>query len=293
MNFLNTLNLIAHEYNLAYVLLTFLVCSCLGSYFNLFASRWPQIQERNWIVDIKEWFESKGWPKPEVETPPPIGLSYPRSFCPTCKTPIKAKYNIPVLGWIILRGNSACCEKKISSKYPIFELLCGCLGAFSATHFPTVESSFVFLTFALALCMSSQTDFESMMLPDSINLFILFVGLGLCIFLNTPQSPQQAFISIIVFFSSLSAIRLFGSFVFKREAMGQGDPKFLAAIGAWVPTESLPIILLSASISGLVYAVYLKALKKDNSTVPFGPFLAFGAIIAYLIPTQQFYQLLN
>jgi leader peptidase (prepilin peptidase)/N-methyltransferase len=75
--------------------------------------------------------------------------------------------------------------------------------------------------------------------------------------------------------------------------MGQGDPKFLAAIGAWVPTESLPIILLSASISGLVYAVYLKALKKDNSTVPFGPFLAFGAIIAYLIPTQQFYQLLN
>lgn len=291
MNFFNTLNLLAHEFRLTYLFSTFLLCACIGSYFNLFAWRWPQIQERNWIIDIKEWFESKGWPQPDVKTPAPISLSYPRSFCPTCQTPISVKYNIPILGWLMLRGKSACCSQKISAKYPTFEFLCGCIGGFSAAYFPSVETTLMFLIFAMALCMASQTDLESMMLPDSINIFILFIGLGLCIFFNIPQTPKQSFLSIVIFFSSLSAIRFFGSIAFKREAMGQGDPKFLAAIGAWVPVESLPIILLTASLSGLIYAIMLKALHKENATVPFGPFLAIGGLVAYLIPVNQFYRM--
>lgn len=292
MNFLNTANSLAHEFKFTYVLSMFLFCACFGSYFNLFAWRWPQIQERNWIIDIKEWFESKNWPKPDVETPPQITLSYPRSFCPSCKTPISIKYNIPILGWLRLRGKAACCSKKISPKYPIFELLCGCIGGFSAAYFPSVEASVIFLTFAMTLCMASQTDFESMMLPDSINIFLLFTGLGLCIFFNTPQTPKESLISIVIFFSSLSAVRFFGSMAFKREAMGQGDPKFLAAIGAWVPAESLPIILLTASITGLAYALCLKVMHKENAAVPFGPFLAIGGIVSYLIPARQFYNML-
>jgi leader peptidase (prepilin peptidase)/N-methyltransferase len=266
----------------------FVVCASLGSYFNLFAWRWPQIQEREWLADIKGWFQEKGWPAPEarLDIPENLGLALPASFCPACKTPIAGRYNIPVIGWLILRGKAACCSKPISARYPAYELLCGLLGVFAWVHFQNAASAWIFLLFALPLCMASQTDFESMMLPDSITGFILFSGLGLAIFELLHLTPALSFLGMAAAYASLSAIRYFGSIAFKKEAMGAGDPKFFAAIGAWIGPWCLPQALLIAAFAGLAYGLAMMAHRKTGrqTPVPFGPFLALGGAASFVWP---------
>lgn len=277
----------AHPYFSAAI--HFIFCACLGSYFNLFAWRWPQIQERNWLADVRGWFKDKGWPEPQaqLDIPDNLGLSLPRSFCPSCKTPISPLYNIPILGWLLLRGKSACCKTSISIAYPGYELFCGLLGAFAWMHFQEAGAAWMFLLLALPLCMASQTDFESMMLPDGITFFILFSGLGLSIFYPTfPLDAKMAFAGMAASFIVLATIRVVGSAAFKREAMGQGDPKLFAAIGAWIGPYSIPQALVFAALSALIYGLVMKILgkHKNGSPVPFGPFLALGGAASFVWP---------
>lgn len=263
----------------------FVFCACLGSYFNLFAWRWPQIQERQWMAEIREWFEEKGWTMPQVppSEPKTLTLSTPGSFCPCCGVRIKPWHNVPLLGWLALRGRAACCGKPISIKYPLFEALCGSLGAFAWLYFGEATAAWTFLLLAMPLCMASQTDFESMMLPDSVTAFILFCGLGLAIFGLSHLSPRDAFIGMGSAFVTLAAIRIAGTWAFKREAMGQGDPKLFAALGAWIGWAQLPQALLAAALGGLIYALARRTIVGDkNPVLPFGPFLAFGGLACYV-----------
>jgi leader peptidase (prepilin peptidase)/N-methyltransferase len=263
----------------------FLFCACFGSYFNVFAWRWPQIQEAQWLDDIYAWFEEKKWPRPLAAplTRPGLSLAKPSSFCPACNTPIPFWFNIPVLGWFFLGGKAKCCGNNISYKYPLFEMTCGLVGALAWLHFQNLWQTEIFLLFAMPLFMASQTDFESMMLPDSITGFLLFTGLGLAIFGVADIDAKQSFIGILSGYAILATIRFFGRIAFKKEAMGQGDPKFLAAIGAWVGFMPMPHILLVASVAGLLYALMLKISGKlDGAAVPFGPFLALAGMVAYI-----------
>ena len=266
----------------------FVFCACLGSYFNLFAWRWPQIQERQWLADVMAWFEEKGWPapKPGIDpNSPKLGLALPGSFCPHCKAPIAARHNIPVVGWLLLRGKAACCGQRIAPTYPAYELLCGLIGAFAWWRYGEVAHAWTFLALAMPLCMASQTDFESMLLPDSITAFILFSGLGLAAFGYSAQSPAQAFCGAVGGYLFLEAIRVGGSIAFGREAMGQGDPKLLAAIGAWIGPWALPQALVVASLSAAAYGLCRLGGKSWRAKpIPFGPFLALGGAFTYVWP---------
>lgn len=267
------------------IALHFIICACLGSYFNLFAWRWPQIQERSWMTDIQAWFEEKGWAAPQhsLDLSKPLTLSRPGSFCPSCGSAIPLYYNVPVLGWVILRGKAACCGKPISIKYPLFELVCGSLGVFAWLHFHHVIPAWIFLLLAMPLCMASQTDFESQMLPDSITGFVLFSGLGLSILGFSPLSPLASFAGMAIGFATLSAIRILGSLAFKREAMGQGDPKLMAALGAWTGALMIPQLLLIAALSALAFALASKMVdRQQGRVIPFGPFLAIGALVCFV-----------
>lgn len=262
----------------------FIFCACLGSYFNLFAWRWPQMQEREWLIEIQQWFEDKGWvmPKTPPQSPEKLTLSSPGSFCPCCGVKIKPWHNVPIVGWLALRGQAACCQKPISIKYPLFETLCGCLGAFAWLYFREAGAAWSFLLLAMPLCMASQTDFESMMLPDSISAFVLFSGLGLAILGFSPISAQDAFIGMLLAYITLVVIRVGGTWAFKREAMGQGDPKLFAAIGAWIGWAQLPQALLAAALGALIYALARRVIAGDRTPIiPFGPFLALGGLICY------------
>ena len=278
--------LLGHPYFAAAI--HFALCACLGSYFNLFAWRWPQIQERNWLADVRGWFKDKGWPEPQahLDIPDNLGLSLPRSFCPRCSTPISPIYNIPIIGWLLLRGKSACCKTKISFAYPRYELFCGLLGAFAWLHFHEAGAAWTFLLLALPLCMASQTDFQSQMLPDGITFFILFAGLGLSIFAAFPLTPQQSFAGMAAAYVVLATIRSAGSLVFQREAMGQGDPKLFAAIGAWIGVMNLPQALVFAALSALAYALGKKIMGQHEAGAPihFGPFLAIGGAASFVWP---------
>lgn len=132
--------------------------------------------------------------------------------------------------------------------------------------------------------MASQTDFESKMLPDSVNAFILFTGLGLNIFGLGPLTPQASFAGAALGFGSLWLIRAGGSVVFRREAMGFGDLKLFAGIGAWIGAQMLPNALLVASVIAVIFAITSKLVSKTqkDNIVPFGPFLSLGGLASYV-----------
>jgi leader peptidase (prepilin peptidase)/N-methyltransferase len=162
---------------------------------------------------------------------------------------------------------------------------------FAWLHYESAQESILFLLFAMPLCMASQTDFESMMLPDSINTLVLFAGLGFAIFHIGHITVEMAFVGAISCFLTLATVRAVGSFVFKREAMGNGDPKFYAAIGAWIGPLNIPHSLLYAALTALIYAMAVKVFTHRQSTenlsstpIPFGPFLAIGGLICYIWP---------
>lgn len=274
--------LIAHPFTGAAI--HFFLCACLGSYFNVFAWRWPQMQEAQWLEDIHVWFEEKKWTRPQATPParPGLTLSSPGSFCPACSAPIPLWLNIPVVGWALLGGRARCCGARISFKYPLYEAACGLAGALAWLHFQNLWQTEMFLLFAMPLFMASQTDFESMMLPDSISAFVFLTGLGLAIFGAGNIGAQESFIGACAGYATLSAIRILGRLAFRKEAMGQGDPKLLAAIGAWVGFAPLPQILLVASLTGLLYAAGRKLSGHSSGpAVPFGPFLAMGGLFSY------------
>ena len=289
-----TINEVFEYYSYFTPIIYFIFCACLGSYFNLFAYRWPIIQEQQWLKDIEDWFNEKQWAftrpnrnKKELEK---LTLSTPRSFCPQCKKPIPFYYNVPVIGWGFLKGKSQCCQQNISFKYPFFEFVCGLTGVFSWVHFHNAENSIIFLLFAMPLFMAAQTDLESMMLPDTVNGFLLTAGLFISLYV--PQShlnSKEAFLGGVLSYFTLQMIRVIGSALFKKEAMGQGDPKLFAAIGSWIGAVNIPQTLLIASLTALVYALCIKIFQYNkvnqlNPAIPFGPFLAIAGLVSYIYP---------
>lgn len=270
------------EYPVFWIAMSALFGGCIASFINLFAWRWPQMAQREWLEDIAGWFEDKGWAVPQQASEqlakPRLTLSTPGSHCPRCAAPIPFWSNVPALGWLFLRGRSFCCKTPISPRYPLGELLGAGLCAGSAILFgPTWQTPLAFAAL-LTLQASALTDLESYLLPDALTGFLLFLGLFACAFEFWPLSIQQSLWGIAAGYLTLEALRLGARAVLKKEAMGQGDPKLLAAIGAWIGPASLVPALLIASLFGLLCALIGLALKKREASapIPFGPFLAIG-----------------
>lgn len=256
--------------------------ACVASFINLFAWRWPQMAQREWIEEIRSWFDEKGWKTPpealqELQKPR-LTLSTPGSHCTACRASIPFWSNVPVLGWLFLRGRSFCCKRPISPRYPLGEALGAASCGLAAIWFgPSWQTP---LAMAALLCLqaSALTDLESYLLPDGLSGFLLGLGLFACAFGYWPLSIQDSLLGALCGYAALEALRLGARAALNKEAMGQGDPKLLAAIGAWIGPAALAPSLLIASLAGLLAALVGQALsrRKASDPVPFGPFLALG-----------------
>lgn len=266
---------------------------CIGSFLNVYAWRYPQMMQTQWSNDIKEWFDEKNWDSPPAMielAKNPLSLSNPGSFCPHCKTPIKWYYNIPVLGFFILKGKSACCQKPFSIKYPAYENLTGIISLGIAWQFqasPLLALSLVIISwFFMAI---SLIDLDSMLIPDNLltTFFFILVIAHLTLFKmpefkNFFANSEQALQGLTTGFLSLYLLRFFGFLILKKEAMGLADPKLLAIIGFLTGPLLLVIVLLIASLSSLCIALVLRIGK--GQPMPFGPFICIGGLIVILFP---------
>ncbi|UUM30220.1 prepilin peptidase [Vibrio japonicus] len=252
----------------------------IGSFLNVVIHRLPIMMEREWRQECAASF-------PEYNISPPKGvynLSVPRSTCPKCKTPIRILDNIPVLSWLLLRGKCRACGNPISIRYPLVEALTGGLCFLVASQFGFSIFSLALLVFTFVLIAATFIDLDTMLLPDSLTLPLVWSGVVLALLQVSPVSLQDSVIGALAGYLSLWSVYWLFKLVTGKEGMGYGDFKLLAALGAWLGWQYLPMIILFSSLVGLVFGLIQLRLKQQgiDQGFPFGPYLAIAGWISMM-----------
>lgn len=274
INFLAT-----HAVALFFTVLAFSLL--VGSFLNVVILRLPIMMFRAFKQDCQE-AELPKHPALDDLTQP-YNLIKPDSHCPQCATPVRAWQNIPVISWLLLRGKCAGCEQKISIRYPIVELATGLLSAALVWIFPWGWQLAAMLMFTWLLISMSVIDIDYQILPDSLTLGLLWLGLIVNSF-GLFTDLQSAVWGAVFGYLSLWSVYWLFKLVTGKEGMGFGDFKLLAALGAWLGVTSLPLIILLSSVVGAVVGIAgIMILGRDkNLPIPFGPYLAAAGWIAAL-----------
>ncbi|OGR33190.1 MAG: peptidase A24 [Desulfuromonadales bacterium GWD2_61_12] len=212
----------------------------------------------------------------------PAGQSvvFPASRCPGCLAPIRWYQNIPVVSYLLLRGRCAGCRSRISARYPLVEALTGLLFVLVLHRFGLQWAVIVFWIFAAALVVITFIDIDHQIIPDVISLPGIVVGF-LCTFALFPQGWISSLLGILAGGGSLYVVAAGYEFFAKKEGMGGGDIKLLAMIGAFLGWKAiLPVIFISSLLGSLVGVPLMLMKQADGKlAIPFGPFLAAGALI--------------
>jgi len=248
---------------------------CVGSFLNVVIYRLPKIMERDWQAQCAE-LRGEELPKQEA-----FNLALPRSRCPACAHPISALENIPVASYVALRGKCSACGTRISPRYPLIEALSGLTSAYAAWHFGFGLTGFATMLFLWSMIALSFIDFDTQLLPDSITLPFLWAGLLLNL-AGTFVDLGSAVIGAAAGYLALWSVYWGFKFATGKEGMGFGDFKLLAAVGAWLGWQMLPLVVLASSFVGAVFGISLMLFAKRgrNVPIPFGPYLAMAGAIA-------------
>ena len=250
----------------------------IGSFLNVVILRVPPLLEHDWRCQCQELLQLN----PDQDDRPP-GIVLTRSKCPDCGHLIRALENIPVLSYLVLRGRCAACKARISPRYPLIELTTAILFALTIWHFgPNLQGlTALFLTaFLIAL---AGIDADHQLLPDHMTLPLLWAGLVLnfwSVHTDLAASVMGAVAGYLVLWSIYHLFRLLTG----KEGMGYGDFKLLAALGAWMGWQMLPLIILLSSVVGALFGLILMGagkMKRDKP-MPFGPFIAAAGWIALI-----------
>mgnify|MGYP003630766099 FL=1 len=248
----------------------------VGSFFNVVIYRLPLMMESRWRRDCCELLEQE-----QEKEAAPLTLATPNSHCPHCGTGIKPWHNIPVLSYLMLRGKCAACGVRISLRYPAVELATGLLTLSLATVFPASVALLGAIAFTWALIVLTMIDVDHKLLPDDITLPLLWLGLVFNVY-GTFVSLEEAVLGAILGYLLLWSVYWLFKLVTGKEGMGYGDFKLLAALGAWLGWQALPLIILLSSLVGAVCGIMLMIAKGRGREVPipFGPYLAAAGWIS-------------
>ena len=250
----------------------------VGSFLNVVIYRLPLMMESRWRQDCCELLEV------EAEEPAErLTLSVPNSHCPSCKSPVRPWQNIPVISYLLLGGKCASCAVRISPRYPIIELATGLMTVALGYHFGASLALLGALFLTWALIALTMIDVDHQLLPDDITLPLLWLGLVINIngtFVTLEQAVLGAVFGYLILWSVYWAFKL----ITGKEGMGYGDFKLLAALGAWLGWQALPLIILLSSLVGAVVGIALMIVKQRGRDIPipFGPYLAAAGWI-YLL----------
>lgn len=259
-----------------------LVISLLvGSFLNVVILRLPVMMQREWDAMLKAEAHSESDITPEQ--PERFNLMVPRSRCSDCGHLIQWYENIPVLSWMLLRGRCSDCGTGISIRYPLIELISGLAGGWLIWHFGATPQGIALVALTWALIALTFIDLDHQLLPDSITLPLLWLGLLLNtqgVFTSLESAVYGAIAGYLVLWGVYWAFKLLTG----KEGMGYGDFKLLAALGAWGGIQILPLVILLSSVVGVILALGLIALRRHSAQnpLPFGPYLAIAGWIALI-----------
>ena len=264
----------------------------VGSFLNVVIYRVPEGLNRNWKIQAKQVLDillEQG----EGER---FNILMPPSHCPSCKTAIKPWQNIPILSYVLLKGQCMHCHTAISLRYPLVELLTGLVFSICAWKFGATWTALAAMVFSAYLIAMVFIDADTQLLPDQLTLPLMWSGIVFHLAAYLLQADWgittlvDSLLGAIVGYLSLWSIFQLFKLVTGKEGMGYGDFKLLAALGAWLGIGVLPIIIIMSALVGLIFAIIMKVAK--NQPMPFGPYLAISGWLV-LIFNQPIAQLIQ
>ena len=263
----------------------------VGSFLNVVIHRLPIMMEMGWREGVIEYLtdqqEDKDTPldlkfRTQVPTQP-FNLAVPRSRCPECGNEITALQNIPIISYLFLKGKCAGCKTKISVRYPIIEFVTMMLSLLVAWKLGPTSAAALGIVVTWFLIAMSMIDFDHQLLPDTMTLPLMWIGL-LAALVPVFADLQSAVVGAALGYMILWSIYQLFKLITGKEGMGFGDFKLLAALGALLGWQTLPIIILLSSVVGAVVGIAIIVItRRDrNIPIPFGPYLAAAGWLAML-----------
>jgi len=253
----------------------------VGSFLNVVIHRVPLMMTRQWRTECRELLEL------ELEgaeaDPPPVNLFHPPSHCPQCKTRILARDTIPVVSYLLLGGKCRSCQTRISTRYPLVEMLSAILTVVVALQFGFTVQALAAMGLTWALIALTFIDLDHHLLPDGITLPVMWAGLLISpwvLFVDPVTSLAGAAAGYLSLWIVYHLFRLLTG----KEGMGHGDFKMLAMFGAWIGWQQLPLVVLLSSVVGAVVGIAMILVGRHGrgKPIPFGPYLAVAGWIALL-----------
>lgn len=250
----------------------------IGSFLNVVIYRLPLMIQNSWNEECRQYLRL--YPDATAEK---LNLTLPFSHCPICKTPIRPWHNIPIISYLWLRGKCAQCKAPISLRYPLIEALTMVLSVVVAWRFGvTVETLAALLFTWITICLTF-IDLDHQLLPDQLTLLLLWIGL-LFSLMHLFCTPEAAIIGAVCGYLIFAIVQAIFYFFTQKTGMGQGDYKYLAALGAFLGWQMLPFIILFSSLCGVIITLFMMIIKQQMKSVPipFGPYLAIAGMVALL-----------
>ncbi len=278
--------LIANQYPWFFYSFVVLAGLCIGSFLNVVIVRIPVMMERQWQAhcqEIKRENVAGDTGDDKEKTAKPYNIATPRSHCQHCGYSLRVWENIPLISFILLRGKCSACGVGISLRYPAVELLTAIMTVFVVWHFALSVQMVAALLLTWVLIVLSFIDYDTQLLPDSITLPLLWLGLIVNIS-ATFTVLSSAVLGAIIGYLSLWSIYYIFKYFTGKEGLGFGDFKLLAALGAWFGWQQLAIIIFLSSFVGAMIGILLILLGKQAASkpIPFGPYLALAGWVSMI-----------
>lgn len=260
-----------------------LISLMVGSFLNVVILRLPIMMFRGWIEETKDLKENLPDHPALKDLSKPYNLAKPDSHCPKCQAPVKPWMNIPIVSYLVLKGQCNSCGVKISARYPIVEFVTAVLSGLLLLEFDFSIQLLAMLVFTWMLVAMSMIDIDHQILPDNMTLPLMWLGILLAtqdVFIDLESSVYGAMAGYLSLWSVYWLFKLATG----KEGMGYGDFKLLAALGAWMGWKMIPlIVLLSSFVGAFVGIIGIMILGRDkNIPIPFGPYLAAAGWIAFM-----------
>ncbi len=274
---------------------------CVGSFLNVVIYRVPKIMHKEWRVEAIHFISEEkdlaniigknrlSQLQSCIVTDKTLTLSKPASHCPNCKQKISWYHNIPLISWLVLAGKCHYCKQPISSRYPLIEILTALLSALVIYKLGITGVGLTALVFVWGLIALAGIDWNTQLLPNRITYPLATLGLlvNSQLFFTGFVSPTNAIWGLAIGFLSLWSVNQVFYLMTKKQGMGQGDFKLLAAIGCWLGVGVLPLVILLSAVLGVLVGLILMVKNGKSQPFAFGPFIAVAAIVAILYGGQM------
>lgn len=274
-----------HVWFQSHVMVLVVACGILGlligSFLNVVIYRLPVMLEHSWRHECLAFLGNEV-SQADGNTPR-FNLNVPASHCPACKKPLKPWHNIPVISYVLLKGQCHYCAEPINRRYPLVELVTGLVFAVLGYHFGFSGVLVAYMVLAAGLLVLGIIDFDTQLLPDCITLPLLWLGLLFNLW-SGRVSLEAAVLGAVAGYVALWSVFWLFKLITGKEGMGYGDFKLLAALGAWLGWMMLPLVILLSSFVGAVVGIVLMRTSRlqRGQPIPFGPYLVIAGMVALL-----------